>query len=188
MTLSDRTEPEGPESERLLSLAAYLLEQAEFRTRKVLTPRGRGMLIAENPLFVLGIQEFTDLSDLEGTEPDGSLFLAEMLASAGGKRWDAYLVLLSQTTGRDTSASSTITEVVYNTRYLRRLVRLNVLPTEDHVLNALRPFFPLRSSRSAGPRDPVEMLGRGLVENGVAREGADAAIVQWRADERSEHA
>ncbi len=141
------------------------------------------MLLAEDSLFVIGAIEFQNATELPTLEAAASLQLADQLADAGAKRWDAYLVMLSSAAATERGMSEDVTDIVYNTRYLRRLIRWGVTPTEASLADALRLFLPLPVPGMTGPVDPVQMLADRLPSRGVNPDSAAAAFAQWRGSE-----
>lgn len=166
----------------LLAPAALVLRRHDFRTRPVPSHDTEPMLVAESPLFLVGIVEFAGSSDLPSIEASASTQMADYVADAGAKRWDTYLVLLSAAPATERAWSEDVTDILYNTRYLRRIVRWSVAPTESSLATALRPFLPLPLPSTAGPIDPIELLVEELPGHGVDAERVATGIAQWRAD------
>lgn len=165
----------------LLAPAALVLRRHDFRTRPVASHESQPMLLAENPLFLVGVVEFVGASVLQSVEAAASTQLADYVADAGAKHWDTYLVLLSAAAATERGWSEDVTDILYNTRYLRRIVRWGVVPTESSLTSALRPFLPLPSPSTSGPIDPIQRLEDELPSHGVDPEKAATALAQWRA-------
>jgi len=165
----------------LLAPAALVLRRHDFRTRPVASSGSQPMLLAEDPLFLIGIVEFVGASDLPSVEAGASTQLADYVADAGAKQWDTYLVLLSAAAGTERGWSEDVTDILYNTRYLRRMVRWGVVPTESSLSSALRPFLSLPLPSTPGPIDPIQRLVNELPSHGVDTEKTATALAQWRA-------
>jgi len=97
--MSDSATPESKSQSTplaaLLAPAALVLRRHGFRTRPMASYDTQPMLLAENALFLVGVVEFSGASDLPSIEAASSTQLADHVADAGAKHWDAYLVLLS---------------------------------------------------------------------------------------------
>lgn len=166
----------------LLSPAALLLQRHGYATHPVTLAPGLTLLLAENDFFAVGLVEFTTQANLSGVESLGVAELANRLsADAEAKRWDAYLVLLSPAALASDAMPESVTTIVYNTRFLRRIVRWHVQPDEDSLSRALRPFLPLAAAQSGQPMSPLDRLAERLPSYGVSAEDAAQAIVRWRA-------
>ena len=164
----------------LLAPAALVLRRHGFRTRLMASHDTHPILLAENSLFLVGVVEFSGAYDLPSIEAATSTQLADQVAAAGPKHWDAYLVLLSAAAATDRGWSEDVTDILYNTRYLRRIVRWGVIPTESSLSSALRSFLPLPPPSAAGPIDPIQRLIDELPTHGVEAEKAETALAQWR--------
>jgi len=164
-----------------LSVAAVLLRSYGFSTRHISSKSGIPILLAENPLFALGVVEFESQGQLPTVEADAASELTDLLARAEGgpKQWDAYLVLLSRDGGSPDSLPSAVTSILHDTRYLRRLVRWDVQPDEESLHDALRIFLPLPSSTAAQIAAPLQLLIEQLPAHGVPHELARSAAAEW---------
>jgi hypothetical protein len=169
--------------EVLLGPAALLLQSHGFLTATIPLSAATTLLLAENDYFAIGIAEFAGPADLVSTESSSAAEIVERVSrDAGAKRWDAYLVLLSTTAqvGEDLLPEEVAT-IVYDTRYLRRIVRWNVAPDQDALTQALRAFIPLPAPQSGAPTSPLGRLGKSLVTYGIPEAEASDAIARWRA-------
>ena len=164
----------------LLAPAALVLEREGYRTIPAPLPSGQPFLLAENALFLIGVIEFAGASDIQNVEAAASIQLADRLSNAGPKSWDAYLVLLSAAAATERGWSEDVTDILYNTSYLRRIVRWGVTPDEFSLVIALRPFLPLPPPSTSGPIDPMSQLIEELPAQGVDLEVANTALAQWR--------
>lgn len=165
----------------LLGDAAALLTARGYTIQHTSLPSADPLLLAENAYFAVGIAEFTSTNGIGLLEADATFAVASRIGEERAKRWDAYLVLLSTLPASERGLPETIKDIVYNTRYLRRLVRWGVSATEESLSEALRPFLPLPPPEEAVPRDPVSLLELRMPSYGVNTEDAANAIAQWRA-------
>jgi hypothetical protein len=166
----------------LLGPAALLLEGHGYATQTDLLEGDNPLLLAENAYFAIGIAQFATASDLPGLALTVAGDLVDRLnRSSGAKRWDAYLVLLSTSIATESSMPEAVTNIVYNMRFLRRIVRWNVAPDEPGIGRALRPFLPLTAASSGGQVTPLALLSQRLTSYGVATEDAELALAQWQA-------
>jgi hypothetical protein len=168
-------------SETLLGPAALLLRGHGFVTQPVTLVPGLTLLLAENDFFVVGLVEFATPVDLSSVESASAAEFAARLSDGGGaKRWDAYLVLLSPAALAGDVMPESVTTIVYNTRFLRRIVRWNVGPDEDSLSRALRPFLPLTSAEAGEQSSPLDRLAGQLPSYGISSEDALQALAEWR--------
>jgi hypothetical protein len=145
----------------LLGPAALLLEGHGYATHTVFLEGDNRLLLAENAYSAIGIAEFATAAELPGLALTVAGDLVDRLnRSSGAKRWDAYLVLLSTSVATESSMPEAVANIVYNMRFLRRIVRWNVPPDEPGIARALRPFLPLTAASSGGQVTPVTLLSR----------------------------
>lgn len=172
----------GP-AKSLLAAAALVLRSHAFGLRTVpLTGMSTQLLLAENELFLLGLVEFPGPDHLAAVESAAALDLAERLDQAAAKRWDAYLVLLTDSPAANQEMSAAVADILYNTRYLRRIIRWELAPSDDSLTTALKPFLPLPDAgRAADLLDPMQALVARMVAHGIAPEDATEALELWRA-------
>lgn len=166
----------------LLGPAALVLRGQGYMTQPVALSAGNTLLLAENDFFAMGIVEFNSTAELPAVEARAAGELAERLAAApnGAKSWDTYLVLLSSLVRSEDAMPEAVTAVVYNTRFLRRIVRWNVQPEEISLARALRPFLPLTTAQTGKSVGAVKLLVERLPSYGVSPESAAEAMAQWR--------
>lgn len=170
----------------LLSSAAEVLGAEGFDLKSLTTDNlASPMLLAENEYFILGLSAFGDAQELAAVEGAAAVGLAEAVIESGSKRWDLYLVLLTESESQDDAMSEVVTEILYNTRYLRRVVRWDVSAVGEFMRFALRPFLPLPPHRAAGDmvEDPLRELWERLPLHGVAHDQVRKAIAQWESAE-----
>lgn len=178
---------DGPEemdrsNSMLIAGSAVILQSLGYWTEPVALPDNRTLLLAENDYFALGLTEFGDGRDLPYAEASASAGLVDRLLDAkdGAKRWDLYLVLMTAASQSGDDMPESVTSIVYNTRYLRRIVRWDLTP-ETHVLTrALQAFLPLPTPPRGRVAAPIDLLASNLPQFGVSPDAADLAVRQWR--------
>jgi hypothetical protein len=176
-TLGDLTSDSG-----LLAAAALVLRSRGFVVHTThLSNSSVPLLLAEDAHFVLCVIEFESADQLTALESAGTFELTEHLEGALAKRWDAYLVLLSRDLAPTNAFTSTVSDILYNTRYVRRLVRWGVSNTEESVTRALRPFVGLPNQDPGHALDPVQLLLDRLPLYGIDKTTAVEAISMWQA-------
>jgi hypothetical protein len=180
------TPTESPSLEadgELMSLAESVLDtegyELEIRAQAPLP-----VLFAENSFFLLAVVTLATISELLVAEPIASSVLSDRLSEVdvGPKRWDVYLVLLTQerlTEGSD--ATRTLFEINHDTSRVRRIAHSGVSPTLAGVRLALNPFLaPIALEDPAATDEPLEMLTEALVEHGVDRSIASRVVQAFR--------
>lgn len=166
----------------LLGPAALLLRSYGYQTDSAGIGGGATLLLAENDYFALGVAEFEAPAHLSAVEEACASALAKRISTeAGPKRWDAYLILLSTTVQDDETMPEAVANIVYNTRFFRRLVRWSVAPESNSLERALRPFLPFTAAQAGLSTGPVDRLKESMASYGVSRDEADHAIALWRA-------
>ncbi len=142
-----------------------------------------GWVLAESDLFVLAVAAASDRDDLRRIE---SLAVPELMGrirrstTIGGKRWDAYLVLLSSRRMEEPDDAREFTNIEYDTHGLRRLVASAVDSTEEDIRRVLRPFIPLPPPSGEGLTEAFSELRDQLVLNGICEEEARQFVEAFR--------
>ncbi len=176
--------PDGGRSRHLLAAASSILRQNHFDVQsESLEGAETGWLLAESELFIVAVAAAEDLRGLREVEAFAVPELIERLRSAegvGGKRWDAYLVLMSSLGTDDPGDARQLVEIEYNTRGVRRLVALAVEPTDDDIRRVLRPFVGLPAPAHGGLADAFTDLEEQLVLNGVDEADAHRIVVAFQ--------
>lgn len=148
------------------------------------------VVLAENPYYVIAFQAFDSWSKLIENYEQIESALSHLMEKhpKTPKVWDAYLVLVCRTELYKPEEFDELSDLIYNTRYTRKIVRVGVadLTTIDEVV---KPFLHLEKARiRARERDPLRILGDKIVKAGldktlvdktvtVFREGGDLSIV-----------
>lgn len=176
-TLNDLTSDSG-----LLAVAQLVLRARGFLVRTShLSNSSVPLLLAEDAHFVLCVIEFETAGQLTALESAGTFELAEQLDGALAKRWDAYLVLLTRELAPTDAFTATVADILYNTRYVRRMVRWGVANTEKSLTQALRPFMDLPHQEAGTALDPVQLLLERLPLYGIDKPSAVEAVTRWEA-------
>lgn len=168
----------------LLAAAAKVLRQNGFAVGiEALEGAPSGWLLAESDLFIVAVAAAPDLNDLRRMESFAAPELIERLAAepgVGGKRWDAYLVLMASEDADSADDARKLIDIEYDTRGLRRLVAVAVEPTVDDLRRVLRPFIPLPPPSPTGLTDALDELQAQLVLNGVADKDAARVLAAFQ--------
>jgi len=138
------------------------------------------LVLAENAYFLVAIVATPTIGQLMTAESFAEAALADRLSNAeiGAKKWDAYLVLLTQELSPETEAITRgLFEINYDTSRLRRLAHAGVDPSLDSVRAALAPFVPpIELDDPAITDNPFQTLINALASNGVDRAMAQRAV------------
>lgn len=170
--------------EGLLTQAGTVLRANGFSvTAEHLVEADSGWVLAENELFIVAVVAGSDLLELRRLESFAVPELIDRLKRAegvGGKRWDAYLVLLGRRAGDASDEARHLVAIEYNTRGVRRLVAVGVEPTEESVRGVLRPFMPLPPPTPGGLADALQDLAEQLTLNGVEPDDAHRMVAAFQ--------
>lgn len=142
------------------------------------------VLLAENAYAFVALTASPTISDLAIAETAVAALLQDRLAGAdiGPKRWDAYLVLLSQETPHEQGEGvHWLFDINYDTRGFRRIARAGVEATIHSVRNALTPFVePVRLEDAGLLGDSLDSLAAALTAHEIGREIATRAVDVFR--------
>jgi hypothetical protein len=165
----------------LLRDAEAVLISAGFLTlheyvSEVTTP----WLLAENEFFVIAIVVAPTLTDAERIESFAAAELLQRVSArdVGGKRWDAYLVVLCEEPVNDPEATRRLVKLQYEMRGVRRLVATGVTDSGP-VREALRPFLPLPPPMPGGVADAFSALVDQLTLNGIDQAKAELYVAAY---------
>ena len=165
----------------LLRDAEAILTRAGFLTRheyiaEITTP----WLLAENEFFVVAVVAATTLSDAERVEAFAAAELLNRVSTVdvGGKRWDAYLVILCEELVSDPEATHRLVTLQYDLRGVRRLVATGVTDS-GRVADALRPFLALPPPMPGGLADAFAALVDQLTLNGIEQAKAKLYVTAY---------
>ena len=162
----------------LLALARSILSQENFVVEDVTDDLS--LLLAENAYFLVGVAATPTIAQLLMVESAAvETILARLNASdPGPKRWDAYLILLTQERSPESrSTTRDLFEINYDTANLRRISHAGVRPTLSDVRDALTPFVaPIKLDDPTIARDAFDGFIEGLTARGVDRDLARRAV------------
>lgn len=165
----------------LLLLATTVLSQHGFHVETI--KQGIDLILAENPYFVVAVAATNTIPDLILAESVAFAAIAQRIDSAtlGPKKWDTYLVLLTQDKSAEAEdMTRALYAINYDTSRLRRIAHTGVDATPEAVGHALAPFVtPDAPVTSARQTDPVDSLLRALISRGVDEELAHRAIAAF---------
>lgn len=170
----------------LLSLATSVLERESFRV-EVLDSQPT-VLLAENQYFFVAVVATSTIEQLLSAESLAEAVVGEFLEAAdpGPKRWDAYLVLLTQERApEDDGTTRLLYSINYDTSRMRRLARSGVGLTLKAVRDALNPFVsPIKLEAQKVAMDPLDSMVEELENRGVGREVAERSVSAFRSGVR----
>lgn len=173
--------PYGRSDDDLLRIAKTVLSEQGFQVESV--SGSVDLILAENSYFVVAVAAMNTTRDLILAEPVAFEALAERIGSAalGPKKWDTYLVLLTQEkSAEDDDVTRDLYSINYDTSRLRRIAHTGVDPTPEAVGHALAPFVaPATSATSAAQTDALDSLLRVLITRGVDVQLAQRAITAF---------
>jgi hypothetical protein len=181
--MTDTNAPDLVPDDELLSLAASVLHSEGFAV-ELYAGHPLPVLFAENSFFLLALTSLATISELLVAEPVASSVLADRLSQVdvGPKRWDVYLVLLTQeplTEGGESTRA--LFEINHDTNRVRRIAHTGVSPTIAGVRLALNPFLaPIELDDPAVSDEPLQMFTEALIEHGVDRDIASRVVSAFR--------
>lgn len=168
--------------DELLRITKAVLEEQGFQAETV--SAGIDLVLAENIYFVVAVAATNTIRDLILAEPVALEALAERIGSSalGPKKWDTYLVLLTQEkSAEEDGVTRDLFAINYDTSRLRRIAHTGVEPTQIAVSHALAPFVaPSPPATAVEQLDAFESLLQGVVSRGVERELAQRAIAAFK--------
>lgn len=167
--------------DELLRLAGSVLEGQGFHVETL--GDGIDLVLAENRYFVVAVAATNTIRDLIMAEPVafGALAQRTDAATLGPKKWDTYLVLLTQERALgDEEVTKDLFAINYDTSRSRRIAHTGVDPTPDDMSRALAPFIePATSTTFAVEADPLRSLLDVLVARGVDADLAQRAVTAF---------
>ncbi len=131
-----------------LAIAADLLGEADFLIQRF-DSLGHEQLYAENAYFVVAVTSVASLPEISAAEMQLTEDLLKIAneRELGPRRWDLYSIVLCESDVRRGDSVGILFELTYDTKYVRRIVRVGVKPTTAALREALRMFMPIRSIR-----------------------------------------
>lgn len=162
----------------LLRLAEGIFSEQGFQVETM--SEGIDLVIAENRYFIVAIAAMNTIGNLILAEPIALEALAKRIHSVelGPKKWDTYLVLLTQERSAEEDAvTRDLYAINYDTSSLRRIVHTGIDATREAVGHALAPFIePATSTTSGASASALDSLLGALIARGVDEEFAQRAI------------
>lgn len=165
----------------LLRDAETVLIGAGFLTRReYISEATTPWLLAENKFFIIAIVVAPTLTDAERIESFAAAELLKRVSErdVGGKRWDAYLVILCEELVSDPEATRRLVKLQYEMRGVRRLVATGVTDSGP-VRESLRPFLPLPPPMPGGVADAFSALIDQLTLNGIDQTKAELYVTAY---------
>lgn len=167
--------------DELLGLGRAVLAGQGFHVESV--SEGIDLVLAENRYFVVAVAAMSTTRELILAEPLAFDALTQRIESVhlGPKKWDTYLVLLTQEkSSEDDDITRDLYAINYDTSRSRRIAHTGVDPSLEAVGLALAPFVEPETS-IAGPAhaDPFNSLLRALVSRGIDHGLAQRAITAF---------
>lgn len=172
--------PFGRSDTELLLIASAILSEQGFHVEAA--SEGIELVLAENDYFVLAVAAMNTIRELILAEPVAFEALAHRIESAalGPKKWDTYLVLLTQEqSAEDDDLTRDLYAINYDTSRSRRIARTGVYPTPESVRHALAPFVEPTTTSSDAQADALDSLMRALITRGVDETLAGRAITAF---------
>lgn len=166
---------------QLLELTSMVLADAGYSLEELVVD-DVSIVLGESPDNIVVMTATVTVRELVAAESILSRFLVQRLseASAGGKRWDAYVAVLTRQSA-DVQTSDTLFGLTYNLRHVRRLLKVGVDPTLAGVARALRALLPLpRVDSMTALNDPLDALAQQLVADGIDEEIVSRSIGHFR--------
>lgn len=172
-----------PTDSELLHIAKGVLETHGFAVESSPTTSGVDLVLAENPYFVVGVAAIKTIHELLTYEGLAETSLANRLdnSAIGPKKWDGYLVLITQERSSDEDDTTRdLYAINYDTARVRRIAHTGVDPTPEAVAHALAPFIaPSDATSSEIQDDPFVALVDALASRGVSRDFANRAAAAF---------
>lgn len=141
------------------------------------------LVLGENNYFVVAVAAMNTIQDLIFAEPVAFAALTQRIESAtlGPKKWDTYLVLLTQERSAEADdITQDLYAINYDTSRLRRIAHTGVDPSSEAVRHALAPFVEPTGFATSAPQDEaLQSLVRALVSRGIEKEFAQRAITAF---------
>lgn len=138
------------------------------------------MLLAENRHFVVGVVATSTINHLLNAESLVFEALETRISTSdlGSKKWDAYLVMLTQERASDDDATTRgLFAINHDTSHMRRMAHTDVELTRASVARALSAFLePVEVNESDTRSDALMTLVQALIRRGIPESLAMKAI------------
>lgn len=162
-----------PTSNSFRDTFARTLSEAGFQTKawQIVTDM-EPLVLAENPYYIIAFQVFDIWDELVKAVGRVELALSDLITKSAptDKTWDAYLVLVCRNQLRGYEELNELSNLIYDTRFTRKIVRAGLGDSLEKVKEAVKPFISLEKARyTAKHRNPLDLLEDKLVESGWDR-------------------
>lgn len=152
---------------------ARTLSEAGFQTKawQIVTDT-EPLVLAENPYYIIAFQVFDIWDELVKAAGRVELALSDLITKSAptDKTWDAYLVLVCRNELHGYEELNELSNLIYDTRFTRKIVRAGLGDSLEKVKEAVKPFISLERARyTAKHRNPLDLLEDKLVESGWDR-------------------
>ncbi|MDQ0822355.1 hypothetical protein QFZ79_000091 [Arthrobacter sp. V4I6] len=168
--------------DELLSLTKTVLSEQGFQVETM--AENIEFILAENRYSIVAVVAMNTISNLVLAEPVVLEALSQRIESVslGAKKWDTYLVLLTQEkSAEDDAVTRDLYAINHDTSRVRRIAHTGVDPTPQAVRHALAPFIvPMTPTTPVAHVDALDLLLHALIANGVAEELAGRAVTAFR--------
>lgn len=175
ISLSNRSDNE------LLGFTRTVLSEQGFQVETL--NQEVDLLLAENSYFVVAVAAMNTIQNLILAEPLVSEALSRRLGTVplGPKKWDTYLVLLTQEKSTEDDASTRdLYAINHDTSRVRRIAHTGVDPTLDAARQALSPFIePMSPTTPVAVNNALESLLQTLIAHGVGQDFAQRAVTAF---------
>lgn len=163
-----------PTSDSFRDIFARTLSEAGvgFQTKAWQITDMEPLVLAENPYYIIAFQVFDIWDELVKAAGRVELALSDLITKSAptDKTWDAYLVLVCRNQLHGYEELNELSNLIYDTRFTRKIVRAGLGNSLDQVKEAVRPFISLERARyTAKHRNPLDLLEDKLVESGWDR-------------------
>ncbi|MGV8912790.1 MAG: hypothetical protein ACOH14_09280 [Rhodoglobus sp.] len=163
----------------LLDVAQAIFEQQGYAIESVQVGAAK-LLLVENAYFLVCVVATPTINQLIAFEGIAEAVLTRRISEGeiGPKRWDAYLVLLTQERSPETrEVTRALFDINYDTSRLRRIAHAGVIASDSAVRAALSSFIsPTGVEDSEISEDPYSTLTRELVAQGVDQQLVQRAV------------
>lgn len=165
----------------LLGLTRTVMSEQGFQVETI--GGNIDLVIAENSYFVVAVAAMNTIRNLILAEPIVFEALSQRIESAamGPKKWDTYLVLLTQEKSAEEDAvTRDLYAINHDTSRVRRIAHTGVDPTPEAVRHALAPFIePITPVTNVTHMDALASLLHTLISHGVGEELAQRAVTAF---------
>ena len=169
--------PDVKSDDALLRLAETVLTERGYQTEFVHDEPN--LVLAENSYFVVAVVASNTIRELIHSEgvAEGTFTRRIESSSLGPKKWDTYLVLLTQERSPENDdVTRDLYAINYDTSRLRRIAHTGVDPTVEAVGQALASFVPPETAPAQVQGDEFAALLKALTSRGVDEQFAQRAI------------